>query len=381
MPKEIKFIAFYEDAATDKQNRSAVLAAVHKINYINSVLVRNHYKVSIISPSWTLNNNGFYRGQNRRLASNINLKTFHTFGSDIKVIRIFKYLFTLIQLFLYLLFHTSKDEPVMVYHSVILSLPIRAAKFIRKFILILDVEELYQDLVTFSNYNKKSEYKIINKAEKYMFATELLHEKLNLKMKPYTIINGIYCNQKIIAKKEKDGYIHVVYAGNFDPRKGGGLAAVDSAAYLPAGYHVHILGFGTEQETMTIKEEVNKVEKITKAKITFDGSFFGEEYISFIQKCHIGLSTQNPLATFANSSFPSKILSYMSNGLQVISGRAKVVERTKLSKYITFYDPQTPEEIAKAILSVNLDTTINSRELINQLDKEFEKNLLNLLKK
>ena len=40
--------------------------------------------------------------------------------------------------------------------------------------------------------------------------------------------------------------------------------------------------------------------------------------LKFIQKCQIGLCTQNIDAAFNTTSFPSKILSYMSNGLEVV---------------------------------------------------------------
>ncbi len=57
----------------------------------------------------------------------------------------------------------------------------------------------------------------------------------------------------------------------------------------------------------------------TKCKITYDGAFYVKKYYEFLQKCHIGLSTQNPYEPFNNSSFPSKVLVYMANGLRVVS--------------------------------------------------------------
>lgn len=380
MSKEIKYIAFYEEAARNKQNRYAVLAAVNKINYINSTLVKNDYEVTIISPSWTLNNSGFYKGGTRAIAPNIMLKTFSTFGSSIKVIRMFKYLFSLLQLFLYLMVHTVKDEPIILYHSVILSFPIRLAKLMKRFSLILEVEEIYQDVTPFSRYKKSNEYKMFHKADKYIFSTELLHEKLNVRHKPYAVVYGVYHNEDLITEKEKDGYIHVVYAGTFAPKKGGGLAAIGCAAYLPENYHVHILGFGSEEETMAIKRKIQKIGGKAQAKITFDGTLYGREYLEFLQKCHIGLSTQNPEAIFCETSFPSKVLSYLSNGLWVVSGRIKVVELTKLSN-IYFYEEQTPKAIAKAILAVDLNAPNHCRALIKSLDENFVKEIANLIKR
>ena len=39
-----------------------------------------------------------------------------------------------------------------------------------------------------------------------------------------------------------------VYAGTYDPRKGGVLAAVAAGQYLDDKYHIHIIGFGDEQD-------------------------------------------------------------------------------------------------------------------------------------
>ncbi len=380
MPKKIKYIAFYEDVATDKQNRYAVPAAVNKISYISSSLVRNNYEVTIVTPSWTLNNSGFYRGSTREVAPNIRLKTFHTFGSSIKGIRMFKYVFSLLQLFLYLFFHTVKDEPIIMYHAMILSFPIRLVKYLKKFTLILEVEEIYQDASDFKENKKASEYKIFHKADKYIFSTELLHEKINQKDKPYTIAYGVYQYEEAITEKEADNSIHVVYAGTFSTIKGGGLAAVACAAYLPDNYHMHIVGFGSMEETLAIKEKIEKVKKDSNSKITFHGTLFGKEYITLLQKCHIGLSTQNSTKVFCETSFPSKILSYLSNGLWVVSGRIKVVEQSKLTN-IYFYNKQSPSSIAEAILSVNLSVPNNCRELMKALDTNFTKELSLLLKK
>ena len=61
------------------------------------------------------------------------------------------------------------------------------------------------------------------------------------------VIYGTYNVEKQIANKFDDGKIHCVYAGTFDPRKGG-MSAVNAAKFLDEKYHIHILGFGTEKD-------------------------------------------------------------------------------------------------------------------------------------
>ena len=113
--------------------------------------------------------------------------------------------------------------------------------------------------------------------------------------------------------------------------------------------------------------------------MTFDGLKSGEEYIEFIQSCDIGLSTQNPDAEFNATSFPSKILSYMSNGLRVVSVRIPAIEQSAIGNYMYYYNEQTPQEIAKAVLSVNLSDNYNGKEVIKKLNTEFTENIKNLI--
>ena len=104
-----------------------------------------------------------------------------------------------------------------------------------------------------------------------------------------------------------------------------------------------------------------------------------EDYIRFIQSCDIGLSTQNPKAAFNSTSFPSKILSYMANGLRVVSIRIPAIETSAVGKYMYYYEEQQPKEIAKAIMSVNMNDDYNGRKIISNLDTEFYKNIAKLL--
>ena len=150
---------------------------------------------------------------------------------------------------------------------------------------------------------------------------------------------------------------------------------------MPSNYHIHILGFGSNEEVEKIKKIIKETEKKSKAKVTYDGLLKGEEYINFIQNCQIGLSTQNPDAQFNATSFPSKILSYMANGLRVVSIRIRVVEKSDIGNFIYYYDEQTPQNIANAIKNVNFDDNYDSRKLILKLDEQFLKDIKSILDK
>lgn len=373
----IKYIAFYDTYYNSDEKRNSSLAATNKIDYICSVLNKEGFKVLIVSPSRT-EKNQFFRGKRIELSKGIDLKLFPTLPWGNKIQKSLSLIFGDFMLFMYLLLNVKKDETIIVYHSLGLRQVVNIAKKIIRFKIILEVEEIYQDIVKCSNRIKESEYKAFKNADKYIFPTELLNQKIN-DNKPHTIIHGTYQVEEDRKCRFDDGKIHVVYAGTFDPRKGGAFAAVEAAEHLSENYHVHIIGFGSEDEKNMLLKKINDISKKTEATITYDGLLAGDEYIRFIQKCDIGLSTQIPEAVYNETSFPSKILSYMANGLRVVSIRIRVVEMSEIGRSIYYYNEQTPEAIAEAISSIDLNSFYDSRELISKLDMSFEESLRKLL--
>ena len=194
------------------------------------------------------------------------------------------------------------------------------------------------------------------------------------------MINGTYHAEPDRHVSFNDKKIHCIYAGTFDPTKGGAAAAAAAAEFLPENYHVHILGFGTEEQTEYLKKQIAEVPKKAKCTLTYDGLKSGEEYIQFLQKCQIGLCTQIPDAKYTETSFPSKVLVYLANGLRVLSVRIPAVEQSSVGDMLYYYDEQKPEKIAEAIQSIDMNLPYDSRERLEMLDKKATKDIQELLK-
>ncbi len=370
----IKYIVHY-DCPDKPKERNYFLSCVNKVSYILKSLSYQGQKVEVISAS----NSSINKSLPKRVISlfdNVKLRLLHGFKrGNVLRNKISTFMFRIL-FFMYLLFHLHKKDTVIVYHSLAYLKQLSFLKRIKKFRLILEIEEIYSD-VKGGIQKKKKELKFFQLADAYLFPTALLNGLVNVKNKPYVIIHGTYNIEKDYGEKFNDGRIHCVYAGTFDPRKGGVAAAV-AAQFLNEKYHVHIIGFGSKQDEKLLINQIDEISRNTKCKITFDGLKSGEEYIRFIQKCDIGLSTQNPDAAFNDTSFPSKILSYMANGLRVVSVRIPVVEQSAVGQYIYYYDEQKPEKIAEAIMKVDLNDDYDSRKTIKILDKEFKDNIRNL---
>lgn len=384
MKKTIKYLAYYSEA-DNEQKRHFTLAATNKINYISYALHNLGFAIQIISGSTTYDSKKCYSGSCRSLNEYTTLKDFFTAPWGNPLFKVLSILLANIQLFFELMKISSK-ECVIVYHSLGYMKVVQLTHFFKKYKLILEVEEVYADVVN-DHKTREKEINFFKTADAYIFPTQLLDQAINVEKKPSVIIHGSYlvepekvCKHGSTKKDdEKDKIIHCVYAGTFDPRKGGAIAAAAAAEYLPSNYHMHILGFGTDQEIDNMKNEISEIDKISKASISYDGLLSGEAYIKFIQSCDIGLSTQNPQADFNATSFPSKILSYLANGLRVVSIRIPAIEKSDIADKIYFYDKQTPYDIAKAIECVDTTDDYDSRALIQTLSDKFELELKRVL--
>lgn len=359
------------------ENRNIVLSATNKMKYILNTFKCNKINAEVVSCSWTCDKKG-YKGACIKLNECIKFRQFRTYGNINLLTKLLDYFSIKLRLFFYLLINVSKKDTVLVYHSLYYCDVVKIIRFIKKCRLILEVEELYSD-VSGNARQKKKELSVCNSADAFIFPTDMLNTAVNKNNKPYVVIHGTYQVEPDIRVKFNDGKIHVVYAGTFDPRKGGAAAAVCAAEFLDERYHIHILGFGSENDKNHILSEIERVNKISKCTVSFDGLLSGEDYIKFIQGCDIGLSTQNPDADFNATSFPSKILSYMANGLRVVSVRIPAIENSSIGDYMYYYDKQTPEEIAKAIKSVDMNDEYNGRSIISELDNKFSNDIVKLL--
>lgn len=273
----------------------------------------------------------------------------------------------------------NPSDTVIAYHSLQTADIFYTYKRKKGFKFVLELEEIYQDVVNCGAQKAAWERKVITAADGYILATEALSKEIPAG-RPYIVVNGTYHSEPEREGCFNDGKVHCVYAGTFDPTKGGAAAAA-AAEFLPENYHVHILGFGTEEQKKQLQESIASVQKKTKCTLTYDGLKSGEEYIQFLQKCHIGLCTQIPDAKYTETSFPSKVLVYLANGLRVLSVRIPAVENSAVGGILYYYDKQLPQEIANAIMSIPMEDDYNSRQLLNQLDEDCERNLKRLMEK
>lgn len=371
----MKYIANYDTPEFKEEHRSINLAASNVMEYIANVLSTIE-KVEIISPSRTLSEKGILKSRKVNISDDISLKLPFTFGVKSKIGRMFSILWIQTWLLWFLLFKCKRHESIVVYHSAAIMHVVKLAKRLKNFHLVLEIREIYSDIN--DNISKTVERNYFQIADKYIFATQLLNDKINLSDKPYVIAPGIY-ESKMLKHQNKwnDGKIHLVYAGNFRRAKGGAIASILIAEHLTPEYVIHILGSGDDNSISEIKNLINVQNKKNKGKVAYDGLLYGDEFNAFLHKCDIGLSTQDPSGTFNESSFPSKILTYLGNGLEVVSANIPAVSESPVGKYVYYYSKHEPAVIAETIKGIG--TIKNRSDVLNKLNDKLREDLHKLL--
>lgn len=377
----MKYIVFYSTEEDRELCLASSPAGINKSTYVAKLLRETGHYIEIISPSWSKQRRwSYHKGFDKTLDGSIVLHQLSTFSTPFRYLIPFQWCHSLLQLFIYLLFHTQAGEPVLVYHSYYLSLPILLARKIRKFKLILEVEEIYQDIVCLPKSIQLLENLCIRAADGYIFSTAAIRERINRDSVPFIVINGAYdCSEAPRMPKPSEGKIHCLYSGTFDSSKAGAYLAVEAATFLPEQYCIHISGFGTQEQTKALLEKIRQVRGKASCDVIYEGFLDDAAYKKLLFKCQIGLNTQTPDQRFSDTCFPSKILVYMSHGLRVVSAANKAITMSDVGDYLTYYYSQTPEAVARAIRSVTPEDGANNIKIIEKLHSNMQTRIQNFL--
>lgn len=374
MANKIYYLIHFDN----KTNRNITPSAITKGKYVASALASCSSEVEIVSlayPTKDSQDEVYYQ-----VSENVICHLFKGKYSNNRIIRYLNHKLYDKKIRKYLKQNVKKDNIIVVYHSLA---NMKLVKYIKKNItdkIVYEVEEIYGDVIN-DEKAKIKELKTFKNASSYIFSNDYLNSIINTKQLPYVTCYGTYEIPTLYKESFNDNLIHCLYAGTLAQNKGA-LNAINVAKYLPNNYLIHILGFGSEKDIADIKNAVNEVNNsYGTTKVIYEGLKLNEEYLKFIQKCQIGLCTQNIDAAFNTTSFPSKILSYMSNGLEVVGVNIAAIKNSKVGQYIQFYNVPNEKEIANAILNINLNNKTNNVDVVKELDKEFKEDLKDMLVK
>lgn len=334
-----------------KYKRRSATSAIAKINYILYALNQAGYYVDLISSSYILENRWcFAKGGKTQINKMITINLSPGFGYKTVVGKIFSLIFT-ISCILIKLLKIKATDTLIVYHGNWYSKYVLLAKRIKKFQLIVEVEEIYTYAFKKNIKELRKELYFINSADKLLLVNDLLQNYLKFPKEKTLISYGPYqvsANENVSFKDDK---IHLVYAGSFSLRKSGAQSAIAAANYLPEQYVMHILGFGDNETTNSLLKQITIINKTSKCKVVYEGEKRGIEYEKFMKSCHIGLCTQKLSCDYTLYAFPSKVLAYFGFGLNVVTAPLVALSASSINDFLTYYKEDSPQAIAEAIIN------------------------------
>ena len=361
----------YPEFAKEKRRNPP---SAQKVDYVIECMNKLGYKVNYISMSESANNK-FYTPKKKPLSKDTMFYMCPNIPGKFRESFTFRWL-----IHIYAPMHIKKGDILLVYHTNSMRndlLRKLADKY--KMTFIYEVEEIYGYAhETVDKIQVESEIDELQCPDKYIFCSNLIEKTVNRRRLPFVTVEGYYKYTKSDVEPFNDGKIHCVYGGLIDKVKGGAFRAVRCAEFLSDKYVIHILGFGEIEE---IKQLIEKNKKENGAEVIFEGLKSGQEYINFISKCDIGLNLMTFDANINNTAFPSKLVLYLACGLRVVSLKVPVLDISKMSSILYFYDEDKPDVIADAIKKVDISSQYNSKQIMETLDKTFLNDLNELLRK
>lgn len=373
----IKYVGYY-GLGDMLPKRLFPLSGANKMNYIIDCLNRVGCKVEVISPAYSSENGtGKYTQIKKKISENVEIVFTPTRNARNKIDRIIRVLQSKFWLFNYLCKNTKKNEKVIVYHQYDVAIPIVLAQKIKKFKIILEVEDYYSKVWKISRFKQWEERLLLKYAgENSIFVSEVLRDKFGFN-------NSMICygSYKVFdtEKHDHDSVCNLLFSGSIDSDRGGAFIAIESMQYLPLNYHLNISGPIAEKDKDAFYKSIENMNNLLGYEAcTYKGVLSQKDYEELLLSTDIALNPQKS-GTFGEYIFPSKILTYFCWGLPVVSTKGESIVNSELSDLISFSDDYSPESVAKAILNSSRGDGNKCKERIKKLDKAFLSEIITLV--
>jgi hypothetical protein len=270
----------------------------------------------------------------------------------------------------------KKFKYIVIYHSLLFGPLIILLKLIKLKVILQVNEVFYNDGIHNSlifEFFEKLLFKIV---DGFIFSTNELQKYIEINEKKKSSIPIIPgpINIPNFKNKIKNDIIKIVFAGVIDRNKvGGAFILLELAKKLNnSQYTIDFYGYADKKTLEEFLVELNNINFSSLTKVNYMGLLNQNDLIVKLSEYDIGIASQYIGTKFSLSSFPSKILTYLSAGLLTISATSPAVESWEFSKYIFIYrDPNL----------VDLIEFLNNIKDINNYKNESEINIIKIRKK
>ena len=178
---------------------------------------------------------------------------------------------------------------------------------------------------------------------------------------PWELVPGFALPARTVAPVPNGG-VKFVYTGSLDEARGIDLILKAMDVLPEAGWTIHFAGTGPFAEPIARMV----AEPRWSRRIVYHGTLSPAAAGELTQSCHVGLNCQRESDAISGVTFPSKIFSYLSAGLAVISSRASEVPAI-CGNACRYYDEDSPESLA-AVMREAIEKFANFRKSIEEKD-------------
>ena len=174
---KVYYIGSYK--TQEDNTRLCSQACINKMNYIIDLIRENEYEIEILSTAESINISSFYRKEER-----IYLSDYITIN-QIPAIKSKKYknqihkLIIIIWLIIKLI-QVPRKSRVILYHGLEYIIPLSFILTIKKFNIVLELEEIYSKMPN-CKYSKTKELNFINKFDKIIYVSDTLKNEIGKK--------------------------------------------------------------------------------------------------------------------------------------------------------------------------------------------------------
>lgn len=378
--KKVYYVGAYDTLENGRQLRKYSVAAARKMDYICDLLTEMGYEIEIVSPAFSIETTGSKVDLKvKKINEKTTLVLAPCWKSKNSLQRKFNVIYVTLWLFNYLMKHCGKDDTVLLYHQIDCVLPVLLSRFFKRFKLILEVEEKYGMVWPLKKRQKVQEEMMLNaKNKKTMVVSEVLAEELG--MNDAVISYGSYnvYNGKVPQKFGNDSKT-LVFTGMVEKVRGGAFMAVEVMRHLPADYTLEISGPVSEKDKSEFEALIDEVNaQCGRKAVVYHGLLNDNEYQELLLRADIALNPQKD-GGYGAFLFPSKILTYLSYGLPVVSTKGLSIVKSKVAPVIAFAESYEPKDIAKTIKNTVYHEPEFYINAVKKLNEELKADMAGLL--
>lgn len=312
-------------------------------------------------------NKGYFKRISKKITDKISIVYLSALN-----IYFLKYIYSILELFFYLLPKIKYGDKVIVYNcdfSKVVSLVL--VRIIKNFDIILEIEEFYSTKSKIlQKVYKYLEIIIIKKADYFIVCNRNMLNRVKSIKKTKTKINFIisfgYSDDKIIKvlPSENTPRSFILYSGR-DDYHGGFDVLLESLKYIDIKLNLIITGKNFEGLNF---------EKYETKFVNIENKGFckKEDFEILLKKASLCISPLRSKCDFARFSFPSKIIQYLRYGNIVVSSEIEAINQLGILRKYVFTYPKDDPMLLSTIIKKNYKKRILKSNIIDDFNKFFD---------